>query len=89
MDTTETREDDDGAELRMSKILIIGVTGSLGFDLAISSLRASHPTFGLVRDSAFCDPIKCNKLRILSDSGVTLLKVELLFISPLFFYPTE
>ncbi|KAH6789366.1 NmrA-like negative transcriptional regulator family protein [Perilla frutescens var. frutescens] len=30
-----------------SKILIIGVTGNLGFELAKASLNASHPTFGL------------------------------------------
>lgn len=62
-----------------SKILIIGVTGSLGFDLAKASIHASHPTYGLVRDSAFSDPDKSEKLRLLSDSGVTLLKVPIFF----------
>ncbi|KAL3538980.1 hypothetical protein ACH5RR_002346 [Cinchona calisaya] len=60
-----------------SKILIIGVTGSLGFDLAKASVQASHPTYGLVRDSAFSDPNKSQKLQILSDAGVTLLKGSL------------
>ncbi|CAI9104540.1 OLC1v1003232C1 [Oldenlandia corymbosa var. corymbosa] len=61
----------------MSKILIIGVTGTLGYDLANASLQASHPTFGLVRESAFSDPNKSEKLRLLSDAGVTLLKGSL------------
>ena len=60
---------------KKSKILIIGVTGSLGFDLAKASVGASHPTFGLVRDSAFSDPNKSEKLQFLSNAGVTLLKV--------------
>ncbi|CDO97035.1 unnamed protein product [Coffea canephora] len=62
---------------KKSKILIIGVTGSLGFDLAKASVGASHPTFGLVRDSAFSDPNKSEKLQFLSNAGVTLLKGSL------------
>ncbi|VFQ65830.1 unnamed protein product [Cuscuta campestris] len=60
-----------------SKILIIGVSGRLGFELAKASLDASHPTFGLVRDSARSDLLKSQKLHLLSDSGVTLLKGSL------------
>nr|GMC85385.1 probable pinoresinol-lariciresinol reductase 3 [Ipomoea batatas] len=60
-----------------SKILVIGVTGRLGFELAKASINASHPTFGLVRDSAFSDPHKSEKLHFLSHSGVTLLKGSL------------
>lgn len=57
-----------------SKILIIGVTGNLGFELAVASLNASHPTFGLVRDSAFLDPNKIQKLQFLTDSGIKIIK---------------
>ncbi|CAH9057481.1 unnamed protein product [Cuscuta europaea] len=60
-----------------SKILVIGVTGRLGFELADASIKASHPTFGLVRDSAYSDPQKSQKLLLLSNSGVTLLKGSL------------
>ncbi|KAL2537568.1 putative pinoresinol-lariciresinol reductase 3 [Forsythia ovata] len=60
-----------------SKILIIGITGSLGFEIAKASINASHPTFGLVRDSAFSDPNKLNKIRFLLNSSVTLLKGSL------------
>lgn len=55
----------------------MGVTGNLGFELAKASLNASHPTFGLVRESAFSDPIKSQKLRTLGDSGLIVLKGSL------------
>lgn len=57
-----------------SKILIIGVTGNLGFELAKASLNASHPTLGLIRDSAFSDPNKLHKIQLLSDSGLKIVK---------------
>lgn len=60
-----------------SKVLIIGATGSLGHHLAECSLRFSHQTFALVRQSAFSDPLKSLKLRSLSDAGVTLLQGSL------------
>ncbi|XP_022146102.1 probable pinoresinol-lariciresinol reductase 3 [Momordica charantia] len=60
-----------------SKILIIGATGNLGFHLAQASCNASHPTFALVRDSAFSTPHKLDKLRTLSDAGVTFLRGSL------------
>ncbi|GMY05760.1 probable pinoresinol-lariciresinol reductase 3 [Fagus crenata] len=60
-----------------SRILIIGVTGNLGFHLAKTSLQFSHPTFALFRDSAYSDPIKSQKLHSLSNSGATLLKGSL------------
>lgn len=62
---------------KKSRILIIGVTGNLGFHLAKASLHFSHPTFALFRDSAFSDPIKSQKLHSLSNSGATLLKGSL------------
>ncbi|KAK2991694.1 hypothetical protein RJ640_016400 [Escallonia rubra] len=62
-------------EKRKSRILIIGATGNLGFQLAKASLEAAHPTFALVRDSAPSDPTKAHKLHTLSDAGATLLKV--------------
>ena len=65
-----------------SRILIIGVTGNLGFHLAKTSLQFSHPTFALFRDSAYSDPIKSQKLHSLSNSGATLLKVTLSRIFP-------
>ncbi|XLS84168.1 hypothetical protein HN51_034334 [Arachis hypogaea] len=60
-----------------SKILIIGASGNLGFHLAEASLKFDHPTFALVRDSAFSDPIKAQKLHSLSHAGATLLKGSL------------
>lgn len=63
--------------MEKSKILIIGATGSLGYHLAESSLKFCHPTFALVRDSSFSDPIKSHKLQCLSHAGVTLLKGSL------------
>ncbi|CAK9134087.1 unnamed protein product [Ilex paraguariensis] len=60
-----------------SRILIVGVTGNLGFELARASLDSSYPTFGLVRDSAFSDPNKSKKLEILSHGGATFLKGSL------------
>ncbi|XP_057788369.1 probable pinoresinol-lariciresinol reductase 3 isoform X2 [Salvia miltiorrhiza] len=60
-----------------SKLLIIGVTGNLGFELANASLNASHPTLGLVRDSAFSDPNKLHKIQLLSDSGLKIVKGSL------------
>ncbi|XP_059308464.1 probable pinoresinol-lariciresinol reductase 3 [Lycium ferocissimum] len=64
-------------ESKKSKILIIGVTGCLGFELAKASLKSFHPTFGLVRDSAFSDPHKAQKLHTLSGDGVILIKGSL------------
>ncbi|XP_041012825.1 probable pinoresinol-lariciresinol reductase 3 isoform X2 [Juglans microcarpa x Juglans regia] len=60
-----------------SRILIIGATGKLGYNLAKASLEFSHPTFALVRDSAFSDPLKFHKLEFLSNAGATLLKGSL------------
>ncbi|KAI8554263.1 hypothetical protein RHMOL_Rhmol05G0084500 [Rhododendron molle] len=62
---------------KKSRILIVGATGNLGFEIAKASLQASHPTYALVRDSAFSDPLKSLKLQSLSDSGATLLKGSL------------
>ncbi|KAE9448575.1 hypothetical protein C3L33_19527, partial [Rhododendron williamsianum] len=62
---------------KKSRILIVGATGKLGFEIAKASLQASHPTYALVRDSAFSDPLKSLKLQSLSDSGATLLKGSL------------
>jgi len=67
---------------KKSRILIIGVTGNLGFHLAKASLHFSHPTFALFRDSAFSDPIKSQKLHSLSNSGATLLKVTFSHLFP-------
>ncbi|KAL3341462.1 hypothetical protein AABB24_025820 [Solanum stoloniferum] len=64
-------------ESNKSKILIIGVTSRLGFELAKASLNSSHPTFGLVRDSAFSDTHKSQKLHTLSEAGLTLIKGSL------------
>ncbi|XP_030525010.1 probable pinoresinol-lariciresinol reductase 3 isoform X2 [Rhodamnia argentea] len=62
---------------KKSRVLIVGATGKLGHELAKASLNFSHPTFALVRDSAFADPDKLVKLHSLSDAGVTLLKGSL------------
>ncbi|RDX79118.1 putative pinoresinol-lariciresinol reductase 3, partial [Mucuna pruriens] len=63
--------------MEKSKILVIGATGNLGYHLAEASLRFSHPTFALVRHSAFSDPIKAQKLHSLSEAGATLIKGSL------------
>ncbi|XP_027356174.1 probable pinoresinol-lariciresinol reductase 3 [Abrus precatorius] len=60
-----------------SKILVIGATGNLGYHLAEASIKFCHPTFALVRDSAFSDPSKAQKLHSLSHAGATLLKGSL------------
>ncbi|KAJ0744560.1 putative 2'-hydroxyisoflavone reductase [Helianthus annuus] len=62
---------------KKSSILIIGVTGRLGFELAKASLEASHPTFCLVRPSTFSDAAKSRKLQILTDSGAIVLEGSL------------
>lgn len=64
-------------ESNKSKILIIGVTGRLGFELAKASLNSSHPTFGLVRDSAFSDTHKSQKIHTLTEAGLTVIKGSL------------
>ncbi|KAJ1393660.1 NmrA-like domain [Sesbania bispinosa] len=63
--------------MEKSKILVIGATGNLGYHMAEASLEFGHPTFALVRDSAFSDPIKAHKLQCLSHAGATLLKGSL------------
>ncbi|KAK6933618.1 NmrA-like domain [Dillenia turbinata] len=60
-----------------SKILIIRVTGNLGHKIAKVSLQHGHPTFALVKDSIFSDPLKYLKLQSLQNSGATLLKGSL------------
>lgn len=62
---------------KKSKVLIIGATGNLGYHLAQFSLKFSHPTFVLVRDSAPNDPVKAQKLQSLSNCGATLIKGSL------------
>ncbi|XP_021740520.1 probable pinoresinol-lariciresinol reductase 3 isoform X1 [Chenopodium quinoa] len=60
--------------MEKSRILIIGATGKLGYHIAKASIDASHPTFALIRETAFSDPLKSQKLHILSDAGALLLK---------------
>ncbi|GAV58264.1 NmrA domain-containing protein [Cephalotus follicularis] len=62
---------------KKSSVLIIGGTGRLGQHLAKFSLQLAHPTFLLVRDSAFTDPNKAQTLHFLSTAGATLLKGSL------------
>lgn len=64
-----------GEEEERSKILVIGVTGNLGFELAKASLHFCHPTFALVRHSSFSHPHKSHNLLSLTSAGATLLKV--------------
>lgn len=59
---------------KKSRVLIIGATGNLGFELAKASLQSSHPTFALVRNFD-SDSSKSHKLQFLSNAGITLLKV--------------
>ncbi|PWA61456.1 nmrA-like negative transcriptional regulator family protein [Artemisia annua] len=60
-----------------SSILIIGVTGRLGYELAAASLQASHPTFCLVRPSSLSDKDKAHKVQVLSDSGAVIIEGSL------------
>ncbi|XP_043712749.1 probable pinoresinol-lariciresinol reductase 3 [Telopea speciosissima] len=60
-----------------SRVLIIGATGNLGYHLANASLSYGHPTFALVRESAFSQPEKSQKIEALSSAGVKLLKGSL------------
>ncbi|EEF49420.1 probable pinoresinol-lariciresinol reductase 3 [Ricinus communis] len=62
---------------KKSKVLIIGSTGNLGYHLAHFSIKFCHQTFILVRDSAYTDPIKLQKINSLSDAGATVLKGSL------------
>lgn len=61
---------------KKSRVLIIGATGNLGFELAKASLQSSHPTFALIR-SFDSDSLKSHKLQFLSNAGITLLKGSL------------
>ncbi|CAJ1933540.1 unnamed protein product [Sphenostylis stenocarpa] len=63
--------------MEKSKILVIGATGNLGYHLAEASLQFCHPTFVLVRHSAFSHPIKAQKLHSLSQAGATILEGSL------------
>ncbi|KAL0725990.1 hypothetical protein Bca4012_022083 [Brassica carinata] len=60
-----------------SRVLVIGATGRLGHYLTRFSIQSGHPTFALIRNSAFSDPSKSAKLEALSSTGVTLLKGSL------------
>ncbi|PIA52708.1 hypothetical protein AQUCO_01000523v1 [Aquilegia coerulea] len=60
-----------------SRILIIGVTGNLGFHLANKSIEAGHPTYGLVREIAFSIPHKSQLLQTLTNAGAKLIKGSL------------
>ncbi|XP_048337559.2 probable pinoresinol-lariciresinol reductase 3 isoform X1 [Ziziphus jujuba] len=62
---------------KKSRVLVIGATGRLGRHLAEASLRFSHPTFALVRDSSFSHPLKSQNLQSLSNAGATLLRGSL------------
>ncbi|KAF8405246.1 hypothetical protein HHK36_010147 [Tetracentron sinense] len=66
-----------------SRILIVGATGNLGHHLAKASLDSHHPTFALVRDSAFSQPEKSQKLQTLANAGAHLLKGSLQDLSSL------
>ncbi|RWR82417.1 Isoflavone reductase-like protein IRL [Cinnamomum micranthum f. kanehirae] len=60
-----------------SRILVVGATGNLGHHLVNASLAYDHPTFALVRDSAFSDPHKSHLINSLIESGVHLIKGSL------------
>ncbi|KAJ0252105.1 pinoresinol-lariciresinol reductase 3 [Hirschfeldia incana] len=63
--------------MEKSRVLVIGATGRLGHYLTRFSIQSGHPTFALVRNSAFSDSSKSVELEALSSSGVTLLKGSL------------
>lgn len=58
-----------------SKILIIGGTGNMGKFMVEASVKAGHPTFALVRQTALSDPVKAKLLQNFENLGVTLLYV--------------
>ncbi|VYS64884.1 unnamed protein product [Arabidopsis thaliana] len=59
-------------EKKKSRVLIIGATGRLGNYITRFSIESGHPTFALIRNTTLSD-----KLKSLSDAGVTLLKGSL------------
>lgn len=59
-------------EKKKSRVLIIGATARLGNYLTRFSIESGHPTFALIRNTTLSD-----KLKSLSDAGVTLLKGSL------------
>ena len=64
--------------MEKSRLLIIGATGNVGYHIADASIKASHPTFILARDTSFSDALKRHKLHSLSDAGAIILKVNFL-----------
>ena len=58
-----------------SKILVIGGTGSIGKFVVQAGAKSGHPTFALVRESAFADPVKGKVIQEFKNSGVTLIHV--------------
>ncbi|XP_031247509.1 phenylcoumaran benzylic ether reductase TP7-like [Pistacia vera] len=60
-----------------SKILIIGGTGNMGKFIVEASVKAGHPTFALVRETALSDPVKAKLVQNFQSLGVTLLYGDL------------
>ncbi len=60
-----------------SKILVIGGTGSIGKFVVQAGAKSGHPTFALVRESAFADPVKGKVIQEFKNSGVTLIHGDL------------
>lgn len=61
-----------------SKILIIGGTGRIGQFIVEASVKAGHPTFVYVRETAVSDPVKGKLLDSFKSSGASLIYVSLL-----------
>ncbi|CAM6108827.1 unnamed protein product [Calypogeia fissa] len=57
----------------LSKVLIIGGTGTLGQHIVRASVKLGHPTFLLVRSITPSDPAKAELLKSFQQAGVTLL----------------
>ncbi|KAK6245426.1 NmrA-like domain - like 10 [Theobroma cacao] len=60
-----------------SKVLIIGGTGYIGKFIVEASAKEGHPTFALVRESAFSDPVKGKLIDNFKSLGVQLLYGDL------------
>ncbi|KAL5823824.1 hypothetical protein ACOSQ4_021724 [Xanthoceras sorbifolium] len=60
-----------------SKILVIGGTGNMGRFIVEASVKAGHPTFVLVRESNFTDPVKGKLVENFKNLGVTLLSGDI------------
>lgn len=61
----------------LSRVLLVGGTGSVGKSVTLASAKLGHPTFVLVRDATPSDPAKAAMLDSFRKAGVTLITGDL------------